>query len=556
MIVRLYYSLRLFAARWRFWIAGLVVLVVIVAADLAAYHIVPLLFVDSSVPDVSFAPEVWLSITALVLGTLVVIITIASQVVPRIIDVYMNDWRSLFYGWGMILSAVHAVLLSKAASTRSSSALLNLEVFMPLAIVVTFPYLFYILAYTKPNNIIRKIYRDCMSLVNELTTPRMRQWIRQDAENIIYCQKMLFKYINQLDNIFHYVSFKELQAQIIINLSTILRTYVKHKEHIINPNFFLLTRSVVGDISFQTLEIQFREIEESRTFLEQKCFRILGDAYNKFLNANLFDLASLCGAEMNLIGEAVIQTEDDYLMEAILIRFNTMMRSAFKHGITNQEARNLYNLAFHYSTYIKLLALHNKTPLVKQAMKYLRLYGSEVFRNSQSQQTLYFINDVFTFEMKEVLVLISELQWDIAQQKEMLFELLEMDNPLTATTASANEKDDFTFHAGVRTLQAGLALYYLKAEQYELAQLVVEDIAKDLRKLPALRAVALINTVVQRLETAVPTFWEDTDRGNNNIYYSEHKEFIPQFQLLLMDSIQPPEDLPQKLPGPFPQKPA
>jgi hypothetical protein len=532
-----YYSLRLFITRRRFSLAFLLVLSGIAIADILAFELYKTFFPSSTTPDISFAPEVWMSIAALIIGTLVVIITIASQVVPRIIDVYMQDWRSLLYGWLMILCAGHAVLLNNIAAKRVSSILLNEVLLMPLCIIFTFPYLFYILRYTKPNTIIHKIYNDCLWLIRELITPRMRQWIRKDDKNIIYCQKELFKYINQLDNIFYYVAFKELQAQIIINIGTLMREYIRTKENIINPKFFAITHAITSDIAFQTLEIQFQEIEESRTFFEQKCFRVLGDAYNKFLNENLFDLASLCGAEMNLIGEAAIHTEDEYLMESIIVRFNTMMRSAFKHGVANQEARNLYNLAFHYSTYIKLLALNNRTELVTKAVKYLRLYGGEVFRNSQSQQSLYFINDVFTFEMKEVLVLISELGWDMNIQKLLLKELLEMDNPVI-TTAS-NTTEPFSFHAGVRTLQAGLALFYLKTKQTEMAGLVVEDIAKDLRKLEPARAVALIETITSRIETAVPTFWEDTDRGNNNIYYSTNKEFAFEFQLMLMDSIQP-----------------
>jgi hypothetical protein len=531
----LYYMLRLFVAKHRFWIAFFVVLAGIVAVDIVAFELFGLFFPDKAAADMSFAPEVWLSITALVLGTLVVIITIASQVVPRIIDVYLNDWTSLLYGWLMIICAMHSVLLSKIAPTRNSSILINVVLFMPLCIMLTFPYLYYILRYTKPSTIIRKIHGDAMRLMQELTKPRMRQWLRRDDRNIAGVQARMFRLMNQLDNIFYYVSFKELQAQLIINISEILREYIRLKENIINPKFFTLSKPVVNDISFQTLEIQFQEIEESRTFFEQKCFRVLGDAYNRFLDDNAFDLASLCGAEMNLIGETVIKTEDEYLMEAVLVRFNTIMRSAFKHGVANQEARNLYNLAFHYSTYIKLLALNNRTALVNKAMKYLRLYGSEIFRNSQSQQALYFINDVFTFEMKEVLILIAELGWDETLQKQLLRELLEMDNPLH----SGEEDETFTFHAGVRTLQAGLALFYIKSKQTPLATLIVEDIATDLRKLDLSRAAGLIDNIAERLDSAVPTFWEDTDRGNNNIYYAGNKDCIYEFQLMLMESIQP-----------------
>lgn len=539
-----YYSIKLFMGRYRLLLSFFYVIVGLTIVDIIAGILYTWFGPQNMTIDVSFAPEVWLSITALIVGTLVVIITIASQVVPRIIDVYLHDWRSLCYAWSLILCASHSVLSSKILPDRTSSLLLNVALLMPVCILLTFPYLYYILGYTKPNNIIRKIYNDSLSLIRELSTPRMRIWLRKDEKNIKFCQKELFKHLNQLDNIFHYVSFKELQAQIIINIGALLREYIQLKEHIIVPRFFSLSRSVMNDISFQTLEIQFQEIEESKTFYEQKCFRLLGDAYNKFLHDAAFDLASLCGSEMNLVGESAIQVEDEYLMGSILIRFNTMMRSAFKHGIANQEARNLYNLAFHYSTFIKLLALNNRTEYVRQAMWYLRNYGSEVFRNSQTQQTLYFINDVITFEMKEVLVLIAELQWDIELQKKLLLELLEMDNPLSNVTGGIKDRPtEQVFHSGVRTLQAGLALFYLSIKEYTLTQMIVKDISVDLVNLEPAKAITMIENICKRLESAVPTFWEDTDRGNNNIYYSHHKDQIPEFQFMLMESLQPKQSV-------------
>ncbi|MCS5640647.1 MAG: hypothetical protein NZ709_03980, partial [Candidatus Marinimicrobia bacterium] len=50
-----------------------------------------------SAVNMEFAPEVWLSLLGLVLGTLIIVISIASQNTPKLIDLYMHDWRSLFY---------------------------------------------------------------------------------------------------------------------------------------------------------------------------------------------------------------------------------------------------------------------------------------------------------------------------------------------------------------------------------------------------------------------------------------------------------------------------
>ena len=39
-----------------------------------------------------------------------------------------------------------------------------------------------------------------------------------------------------------------------------------------------------------------------------------------------------------------------------------------------------------------------------------------------------------------------------------------------------------------------------------------------------------MNTIYARLQFSGPTFWEDTDRGNVNIYYSPHQNQINVFR--------------------------
>ncbi len=532
----IYYAIVLSLRRNRFWLAFAIVFAGIMLCDvIAAFLPLPMEeWARLGVLDMSFSPEVWMGLVSMIVGTLVVIITIASQVVPRMIDVYMNDWRSLLYAWLLVLSTIHAIVVSKFIGVRPSSAVYNTFFLLPANLLFAFPYIFYILAMTKPSTIIRRIYKENFALLGRMSTPNVRRWLKK-RENTSMAQGELFRYLNQLDNIMYFVSFKELQAQIIINISALLREYIRIKE-LFHGEFFALSHQVVTDISFQTLEIQFREIEETQTFYELKCLRIMGDAYNKCLQDNAFDLASLCGSELNVIGEAVMEQGDDSLMEFVLVRFNTMMRSAFKHGLSNQEARNLYNLAFHYSTYIKQLALNDRKDLVKKAIRYLKMYGSEVFRNSQTQQSLAFINDVFTFEMKEVLVLIAELGWEQDLQRLLLCELLEMDDLLVKSGTGAMARDA-AFNSGVRTLQAGLALFYIFQQEYELASMVVDDISEDLQGSDPMKAAGMVDVICKRLENAQPTFWEDTDRGNNNIYYSHHKAQIPELQFMLLEKI-------------------
>lgn len=53
--------------------------------------------------DTGFAPEVWLSVIGLTLGTLIIVISIAAQNIPKITELYMQDWTSLIYVWCLVL---------------------------------------------------------------------------------------------------------------------------------------------------------------------------------------------------------------------------------------------------------------------------------------------------------------------------------------------------------------------------------------------------------------------------------------------------------------------
>ena len=61
--------------------------------------------------DIGFAPEVWQALLGMVLGTLILVISIASQSIPKLIDLYMKDTISLLYIWLLIISGVHALIV-------------------------------------------------------------------------------------------------------------------------------------------------------------------------------------------------------------------------------------------------------------------------------------------------------------------------------------------------------------------------------------------------------------------------------------------------------------
>ncbi|MBF0289845.1 MAG: hypothetical protein HQM14_18685 [SAR324 cluster bacterium] len=484
--------------------------------------------------QMDFTPEVWLALLSMVLGTLIIVISIASQSIPKLIDLYMEDWASLFYVWLLIISGTHATfikLYGEIDLIRPSSRVFNIHFLLTISVVFAFPYIFYILKYTKPSNVINKIFQGNLKRIHLLSVWRYNLivTIPRLVEEV---QFAIFEAMNQLDDLLEYVSFKEPKADIIQNISMTIQEYVQIKSSI-NPLFFKVSPKVRSDISFKTMIGQFGDMEDTSTFYEQKCFRLMGNVYIKLLEEGQFDLASLCVGEMTAVGRVAIEIGDDALVDVLIIRFNTILRFGIKHGVKNNEPRNLYNAAFHYGRFIEALVDNKKVDHVKRCFSYLRIYGMEVFKHGKASPSMYFIVDVFAAEMKKVLISIYEKEWDVEVQNGLLNEILQVDNP------PDYDKEDLDrgllINNGVRVLQMGLALFYAREGKDEFVMRIITDVLDDLDVLGESAFHRVIDSTCGRLQFSGPTFWEDTDRGNLNIYYTPDQSEIASFKEMLYE---------------------
>ncbi len=483
--------------------------------------------------DVGFAPEVWVAVIALTLGTLIIVISIAAQNIPKITELYMNDWTSLIYVWCLLLSGAHILyvkVLRDLDFHPVGSTFLNLYGLLPLAIITALPYIFYILRSIQPESVVQQIYQRQRHFMK-----RLGWLLRQDPQARQRCQAYLMEGLNQLDDLLTYVAFREPQAVIVEAMSGLLQHYIAQKRNY-PPYFFRLSRAVTADISFKTLFDQFGQIEQTQSFYEQKCFRLLGNAYIRFLEENEFHLASLCASEMYAIAQAILSAADDDLLELIVIRFNTMLRFAIKHGSRHNEARNLYTLAFHYRRFIESLVHYRRLRIAQKCVNYLRCYGNEIYQLAQQSPALYFIVDVFAAELKTILILVNEQAWEETVQLELLEEMLRLDNPPDLSPPQTGDRPS-SKSTGVRLLQMGLALFYLERQQLTLAERVVADIVEDASVLGTTTFARTFLQNCDRLQQAQAKFWEDTDRGNANLYYSPHTQQLPRLQALVQDAL-------------------
>ena len=480
--------------------------------------------------DLTFAPEIWGGVLATVLGTLIIVIAIAAESTPKLMDLFVKDWISLLFIWFLILASIHSTIIMYyfGPMERISSVILNTYIYLPISSMLSLPYIFYILLYSKTDNVIKKLYSLNINDINRLKNKSIHIAMT-DHKVVEHYQYQLMSTIDQFDDLLEYISFKEAQTEIIRRVGDTVKVYMENKNSI-DPKFYKSTNTIRNNPTFRTyVDHQYKDLEDRTTFYEVKSFKMMGNAYIRKMENGEYELASLIASEISSIGLLALKLNQENLITDINIRFNTFMRFAIKHAVKNNEPRNLYNLAFHYSALLKGYVDHQKTDLLKQGYFYFKFYSNEIYKQAANNPSLYFIVDVLTTELKKISILISEHEWDIELQEHLLKEILQLDNP------PDYPKDDLdqSVNNGVRVLQIGLALHYIKIKNTDFAETIVSDVLDDLAYFDNKTYLNLMEGLYNRIRFSGPTFWEDTDRGNTNIYFSPDSDKIDDFKKIL-----------------------
>ena len=480
--------------------------------------------------DLTFAPEIWGGVLATVLGTLIIVIAIAAESTPKLMDLFVKDWVSLLFIWFLILASIHSTIIMYyfGPMERISSVILNTYIYLPISSMLSLPYIFYILLYSKTDNVIKKLYSLNINDINRLKNKSIHIAMT-DHKIIEHYQYQLMSTIDQFDDLLEYISFKEAQTEIIRRVGDTVKVYMENK-NFIDPKFYTSTNTIRNNPTFRTyVDHQYKELEDRTTFYEVKSFKMMGNAYIRKMENGEYELASLIANEISLIGLLALKLNQENLITDINIRFNTFMRFAIKHAVKNNEPRNLYNLAFHYAALLKGYVDYEKTDLLKQGYFYFKFYSNEIYKQAANSPSLYFIVDVLTTELKKISILISENEWDIELQEHLLKEILQLDNP----PDYPKDNLDQSVNNGVRVLQIGLALHYIKINNTDFAETIVADVLDDLAYFDNKTYLSLMEGLYNRIRFSGPTFWEDTDRGNTNIYFSPDSDKIDDFKKIL-----------------------
>ena len=112
---------------------------------------------------------------------------------------------------------------------RLSSVMLNTYIYLPLSSILSLPYIFYILLYSKTDNVIKKLYSLNISDIKRLKQKPI-QLTMNDIKVIEHYQYQLMSTIDQFDDLLEYISFKEAQTEIIRRVGDTVRVYMMNKD--------------------------------------------------------------------------------------------------------------------------------------------------------------------------------------------------------------------------------------------------------------------------------------------------------------------------------------
>ena len=151
--------------------------------------------VDHENVPLDWAPEIWGGVLAMVLGTLIIVIAIAAESSPKLMDLFVKDWLSLLYVWFLIIASLHATL--------------NSYVYLLVGSAFTLPYIFYILLYSKTSNVVSTISSLIQGYIFEMEKPMIKSAMNGSKDVVEEYQKEIMGSLDQLDDLLAFTSFKE-----------------------------------------------------------------------------------------------------------------------------------------------------------------------------------------------------------------------------------------------------------------------------------------------------------------------------------------------------------
>jgi hypothetical protein len=430
------------------------------------------------------------------------VITVVSIIVQLSADRYTGVTRMFFrdkLNIGVmayyLVACVYGVWLSVSLQHDyvPRATLVSMLSMTTFGLLLMAPYFGYVFYFLEPHTIINRIKSDGVKVA-------MRGAVEPSTAEAFEAQATALTAMEELTDITsNSISGKDkiIASAAVDALKDFALEYLKVKPKATKA-WFSIGPGIRGNPDFVAMDPEsLSELEERRTWVEWKVMRQYLGIYNEAL-ATMRDINYLIAIDTRYVGEAANRAGDRELVSLVFRFMNSYLRAT----LNARDVRTAYNVLNQYRLLVEAMLRNGNGEAALEGVKYMKYYGHVSF-----DMKLTFVTETVAYDVSTVCEIANQV--NAPQEKDMLAEFLELDQPLLAR---GQEKGLL----GVRKAQVKLASYYLLGGQEGKARTICEDMRGEPRE--------RLLTIRQQLEGVTSKdFWEIIDRGRNF-------EFMPKEQ--------------------------
>jgi hypothetical protein len=454
--------------------------------------------------DIAAANNILGNAAEVVAAVLAVAVTVVAIVVELAATRYSHEITRLFLQdpvnvgvLGLfVLTTVQCVWAGTVLEASVANALVPQAGFaITLALVtssmlVLVPYIYYVFAFLSPISVIDRICRNAYRVI-----------LKAEGSNIPASQHQVQEAIDELEDVARSAierADRGIAIAAVDALSNLLFDYVQVRDRL-PEGWFDVTQSVATDSDFIALAPEaMAEVHSQGIWLERKILRrynsLVGQSAGK---VNARDVAYLIGIQTQRMITELGPVHPPY-MELAQRSFNSYLRAT----INARDPRTAYYLLNLYRTAASALLRPGLERRVIEIAGYLCEYGQIAHKNG-----ITFLLDSTANDLVQLIEDACAAESPVVD--DLLAMLLELDQEI-------KEESHEESLLGVRRAQIRLATFFLRQQDNERAQRIIEDLRHErLERLERIRA--------QLLTDDRELFWELTDRGVS-FYFLAHEQ--------------------------------
>lgn len=435
-----------------------------------------------------------------VLGIAITVVSIVVQLAAtryssHIASMFFRDRTNLAIMGFFVVACIDAVWVSLAVTSRyvpRASVTASLMV-VTGSLLLLIPYFAYVFDFLDPARVVAR-FGD-LTLAAALGRARWRHKRVQGrqalaAASLEHLADVAVNCVSQKD--------KVIASQAVATFQRVLRTYLEAKADL-PKQWFELGPRVLDDPDFASMApASLAQIRERHTWFEWKALRQLRAVFAESL-ASLPEVAHIVALESRRIGEAAVANRDAPVVAAVLMFFNTYLRTA----LNARNVRAAYNVLNEYRNLAEVTMRGGDHGTTEEIAGYFRYYGQ-----TAHAMGLGFVTETAAYDLS----VLCEQAFDSEApcHDALLRTFLDVDK-------EAETKAEETTLRGVRKAQVRLATYYLQRGAESHARRIHDDMRGETpERLASLRE--------ELSAVTAEDFWEVTDRGINFDYLDEARK--------------------------------